>query len=743
MDQQRDHYQEYDFGGVTGRFSVLTADDEEETSPAGTPAAPEDPLPESASQAEEELWEAAPFPPPEESPAQPEPIEPADEVLPFFRESPDPSPEAGKESPSDAETVEEEPDRPRRSASSRLERRQRPRRTPRREQPAREPEREPQPPDPPKEISVAEVVASTVDAVLEERKEDAQRYSRQRKKAQREQEKIHRSNSDRAADTEVFPQEEPSLVEATVVQKRRWLKLRKLSLIATALAVVCWIPAILAAFGVEIPYYHTMPLVRGIADGALLAAVCGVSWPVFAAGFGRGRVNCFTLVSIGAAVTLLDTLTSFSMDGRSGVASLSALSALALALAMWGEAWRSGALRESFRLVALGQPAYVVDLTQYGALKQAGQSKTYYSRTVKEDSSARWQALLLPVVLVGSLVFAVLASWGQGNPDNFLWSWSAILTAGGALALPFVYSMPFFRLARRLGKSGCALAGHYGAKQLSYSRELLVGDEDLFPPGTIRLAGIKIIGEEKRKVAGCAGSLALAYQCGWTPLLRTFMMNEAGRKERLEQFHVHEEGGVSATIRGETAILGTAQLLRKMSVRLPRSLERKDAIYLSLDGQLAAIFALEYQPADSVRWALSAMRRNGITPLFVTRDPNLTLKSIKNFFGTDGGGLMLELNERLTLSRLRDTGKDARPNALLYREGLAPCLEAVAGSKRLCQAVRWGGAITLMGSIAGTLLSFYLLSLNRAYMLSPAQLLLFLALWTLPVLLLSWNADRL
>ena len=51
-------------------------------------------------------------------------------------------------------------------------------------------------------------------------------------------------------------------------------------------------------------------------DGALLAAVCAVSWPVFAAGFGRGRVNCFTLVSIGAAVTLLDTLTFLLQAGR-------------------------------------------------------------------------------------------------------------------------------------------------------------------------------------------------------------------------------------------------------------------------------------------------------------------------------------------------------------------------------------------------------------------------------------------
>ena len=83
-----------------------------------------------------------------------------------------------------------------------------------------------------------------------------------------------------------------------------------------------------------------------------------------------------------------------------------------------------------------------------------------------------------------------------------------------------------------------------------------------------------------------------------------------------------------------------------------------------------------------------------------------------------------------------------RPNALLYREGLAPFLEAVAGSRRLCRAVTAANLITLFACILGTLLAFYLMFVGRASMLTPPQLLLFLGLWMLPVLLLAWNTDR-
>ena len=589
------------------------------------------------------------------------------------------------------------------------------------------------------------VVASTVDSVLAERKDQERRYQKQRRKNQHQQEKIHRSNADRAADTVDFSAPEPSLAEATVRQKRRFRRLRKTAIIVSTLTLIAWVPAVLAAFGIEIPYYSQDLRISAAVGAALQLAACAVGWGVFSLALShlaKGKVTCHLAVALCNIVTLLDTATAPFLGGRLAAASLGGISMAALSLDLWGECWHAGALKEGFRLVALGRPAYVADLTESGAVKRGGSAEGFYSRTVREDEALGWQSLLLPVVLIASLVFGVLASFGQGHASNFLWCWSAILSAGTAFSLPFAYSLPYFRLAKRLGKSGCAVAGLYGARQLSYSRELLVGDEDLFPAGTMKMAGMKLIAEDRRKVAAYAGSLARIYGGTWPGLFEAFMQAEGATQQRMEEFHVHQEGGVSAVIRGETVVLGIANLIRKMSIRLPKSLEWKDGLFLAIDGELVAIFGVVYEPADSVSWALEAMQRNRLTPLLATRDPNLHPKFLRTHFGTDGGSVLLDLEERLTLSDPSRRRPPLRPNALLYREGLAPFLEAVAGSRRLCRAVAAGNLITLFACVLGTLLSFYLMFMDRSFMLTPIQLLVFLVLWTVPVLLLAWNTDR-
>ena len=587
-----------------------------------------------------------------------------------------------------------------------------------------------------------DVVASTVDSVLEERRDEELRYQRQARRTQRRQERLHKSKASRAADTETFEEEdEPSLVEAAVVQKRRYRRLRSRAAAATALTLLYWVPTVLGALGISVPYYSGDLRVFVWTSAAVQGLICLAGMPVFIEGFGRMQINCHTCVALSNLLTLADTLSVLFLEGRMEASPLGGIAAAAMCFALWGECWRAGALREGFRLAAIGEPSYVVDLTENGAVKRRGRCGGFYSRSVREDAASRWQRLLLPLVLTGSVVFAVLCSYGSEQPGHFLWCWSAILTAGTALALPCVYSMPCFALARRLGKSGCAVAGLYGAKQLSYSRELLVGDEDLFPPGSVRLKEVKIIREDKRKAASYAGSLAAAYQCGWTALLVGYLTDAGGQIEHLDHFHVHEEGGVSASIYGETAVLGTANLIRKLSIRLPRSMEWKDGLYLAIDGEVCAIFCLVYQVQDGVRWSLGAMRRNALTPHLATRDPNLTPKFLKSSFAADGGAVLLDLNERLNLSDPEQEGR-ARPNALVYREGLAPYLEVVAGSKRLCRAVSAANAITLFGSAAGLLLSYYLIFVGSMSAFQPLQLLLFMGLWLLPVLLLSYNVDK-
>ena len=93
------------------------------------------------------------------------------------------------------------------------------------------------------------------------------------------------------------------------------------------------------------------------------------------------------------------------------------------------------------------------------------------------------------------------------------------------------------------------------------------------------------------------------------------------------------------------------------------------------------------------------------------------------------------LSERIALSEA-EKDRDL-PRALLFREGLLPYAETVAGSLRLCKAVRRAAALSLLGGWAGTLLTFYLTSLGAYDLLNPLALELFLLLWTLPVLLMA------
>ena len=98
------------------------------------------------------------------------------------------------------------------------------------------------------------------------------------------------------------------------------------------------------------------------------------------------------------------------------------------------------------------------------------------------------------------------------------------------------------------------------------------------------------------------------------------------------------------------------------------------------------------------------------------------------------------LTDRVALSEAElDRGM---PRALLFREGLLPYAETVVGSRRLCRAVRRAAALSLLGSAAGTLLAFYLVFQEAYNLISPLALLVFLLLWTLPVLITADWAGR-
>ena len=140
--------------------------------------------------------------------------------------------------------------------------------------------------------------------------------------------------------------------------------------------------------------------------------------------------------------------------------------------------------------------------------------------------------------------------------------------------------------------------------------------------------------------------------------------------EQVHSFSFFEEGGWSATIRGESVLMGTASFMRKMDVRLPGNLNVKTAVFLAVDRQLTAVFAVKYEPAENVDWALKILKRNAVTPVLAARDPNITPMLLRRKFSRGVKVAYPMLAERLGLSELED--HRGRPRAMLLREGLLP-----------------------------------------------------------------------
>lgn len=613
-------------------------------------------------------------------------------------------------------------------------------------QPAQpEPEKVELPPSP-RPISLEEVVGTTVDAVMEENREPLLKPRRRRwlfsrkPMVEEETEELYQC----APAPEPEPEEEPigpepDLMDVSEACRR---ESRRLGGPLPAAAAVSLLPVILLAaetYGLEMPLWTGQVKTQCLVLLGCLVVVSLLTRRVYISAFrllAQRRCSSQLLAVLSAIASGADCLVRLTVPTRTDVMPYAAVSCMALTFALWGAVREGRGYFDTFRSAAVDDdPPYLVTETDRGACKQRGAVPGFYTTAIRDNAMTLWQAVLLPVVLVASLVFAGLSSLSQGRGADFLLNWSAILAAGATFALPLCWGLPFSHLARHLQKAGCAVAGWSGAEKISGQRRMILTDGDLFPPGTIQLNGVKVFGEELPRAASYAATLA---RCAGSGLERVFdglLRGEGGHYQEAQDFSFYEEGGYSATIHGETVLLGTASFMRKMEVRMPGNINLRTGIFLAVDRQLTAAFAVKYHAAENVDFALRLMRRSRVTPVLASRDPNITPALLKRKFHKSVKVEYPDLTDRVALSEAeQDRGL---PRALIFREGLLPYAETVCGSRRLCRAVRRSALLSFFASAAGTLLTSYLTFQGSYDLLTPLALVVFCLLWTAPVLLMA------
>ena len=593
----------------------------------------------------------------------------------------------------------------------------------------------------PKPISLEDVVGSTVDAVMEEAREPIlppRRGLFSRKPLEETESLPPPPEPEPEPDPEPIGPE-PTLWEAAHDARQLYIRRKHTVVLPLVTALPPTLFLLLERYQVKVPYWSGDREVQCVVLLVCLGLTALLCRHVFLKGFGmllRRRCVAELLVSLSALASAADCAARL-LGGQPGeVMPYASVSCLGLVFAQWGVRRESKGNYDMLRAASLDEdPPYLVTNTPQGACKQRGSVPGFFTTAARSDAATLWQTALLPAFLAAALVFAGLSSAGQERGGDFLLNLSAILPAAATFSLPLCWALPWSKLSEHLQRTGCAVAGWSGAQKISAQRRMIVTDGDLFPPGAVQLNGRKLYAETQERAVSLAASMARAAGSGLERLFNNLVRSEGGRYEKVDDFSFYEEGGWSGTIKGESVLMGGASFMRKMNVRLPADVNLRTGVFLAVDKELAAAFAVKYSPSENVDFAMKMMQRSRIQPILASRDPNITPSLIKRKFSRGAHMEYPSLSERIALSEA-EKDRDL-PRALLFREGLLPYAETVAGSLRLCKAVRRAAAISLLGSWAGTLLTFYLTSLGAYELLNPLALEVFLLLWTLPVLLMA------
>ena len=485
-----------------------------------------------------------------------------------------------------------------------------------------------------------------------------------------------------------------------------------------------------------------------IAAGLLGVGIL-LSLDVLAAGIARmfrGRVGMDTLAALSGIFTLADALVLAITQDREGQLPYSAAVLAGLFFLLHGTYHKRCGLRLSCRTAASVSEPYILTLDEGKwngrdtYCKWTGTPNGFGSQIQMDDGAQRIYRVVCPVLLLACVLLSLLASYGVGKPQHLLWCLSATFTAAAAFGGALVYGRPFHKVARRLAQSGGALAGWPGMAQSRKGDRVLITDGDLFPPGYVELNGIKVFGDWSiEKVVGCTATLIRDSGSGLTKLFHDLLRAQGAIFRRADDLCCYEGGGLSANIRGEQVLVGSAAFMNLMEVRLPQGLHVKNAVFCAIDGELAGIFALNYTLPDVVFPALDSLMREKVGPVLATRDFNLIPSMLHQRFK-----LAADKMDFPPVERRRELSDPDQPHsetitAVLCREGLLPYADAVVGAKRLRWCARFGAVLTCVGSALGILLAYYLTAVDAYGSLSPLNLLIFLLFWVAPVwFLTSW-----
>lgn len=320
----------------------------------------------------------------------------------------------------------------------------------------------------------------------------------------------------------------------------------------------------------------------------------------------------------------------------------------------------------------------------------------------------------------------------SGVRDFFL-AWLLLLLGGLPFCAALGYPRIFAALAKRLSRIGGALSGWHSAKVFGGKHTIIIRDEDLFPVGGITSNGMKMYGPYRpNRIISYALAALDAAGSPLTELFEGLLKAQYGTHSVISQYRFYDNNGIGAEIAGDVVLVGSLPFMRGMGVQMPAGAKVRLAVYVSVNGELAGIFALKYKANKSSRKGLRDVLANrNFSIVVATRDFLITPELIAAKYALPTDHMKFPVYpERLRLAEL-DPNRKAEQGGMIAKDTFGAFASTVAAGRTLRIAALASVVICLFVAVLGIVMCSLIIAWNSIAAASPVHILTFQLVWSL------------
>ena len=378
-----------------------------------------------------------------------------------------------------------------------------------------------------------------------------------------------------------------------------------------------------------------------------------------------------------------------------------------------------------------------------GLLRSEGQVEDFMDHYSEPSTPEK---ILSRYLLIGALAALALGVAG----GLFHWDYqmgirlgTAAMLAAAPASVFVALTRPAAVLERRLHRVGAVICGWRGVTGLRGPAVVPLGDEDLFPAGSVKMNGVKFFGSrEPDQVVAYATALIGAEGAGLTGLFNHLLDSRNGRHYEVENFRAYN-GGLGGEVEGEPVLIGTHSFLRDMGVEVPEGTRVHQALYAAIDGELGGVFAVNYGKTRSAAMSLGALcGYRSLTPVLTCGDFMLTESFLRSKFGVNTRRVAFPDHDARKELAAKKPEETAQALALTTGEGILGMAFAITGARTLRTASILGTVLHMVAGILGLVIVALLAVVGAEELLTAENLMLFELLWLVPGLLITeWTRN--